>query len=154
VVNAEAAPMDDETRDDVARDGERRDGEPRAGATPGIRPEPLAPTEARVIGPAAAATRETVRRVLAKLEIPCDYEGVLAVWHRVDGSVEIQLTPRTFWRTVHRAGLAVTSTEYPEWRFFPYRHVFTVDGIDCLTLSAEPVLPPGVVTPGYALRLT
>jgi hypothetical protein len=140
--------MDDETRDDEARD----DGT-RAGATPGIPPEPLAPTEARVIGPVAAATRETVRRVLAKLEIP-DYEGVLAVWHHMDGSVEIQLTPRTFWRTVHRAGLAVTSTEYPEWRYFPYRHVFTVDGIDCLTLSAEPVLPPGVLTPGYALRLT
>jgi hypothetical protein len=29
-----------------------------------------------------------------------------------------------------------------------------VDGIECLTFSAEPVLPPGVLTPGYALRLT
>jgi hypothetical protein len=26
--------------------------------------------------------------------------------------------------------------------------------IECLTFSAEPVLPPGVLTPGYALRLT
>ena len=29
-----------------------------------------------------------------------------------------------------------------------------LDGVECFTFSAEPVLPPGVLTPGYALRLT
>jgi hypothetical protein len=141
-VNAEMAPpdtpMDDETR---------------AGATHGIPPAPPVPTEAREIGPVAAATRETLQRVLAKLDIPRDYAAVLGVWPRADGGVEVQLSPGTFWRTVQRAGLAVTSTEHPE-RLFPYRHAFAVDGIECLTFSAEPVLPPGVLTPGYALRLT
>jgi hypothetical protein len=103
--------------------------------------------------PAADATREALQQVLAKLDIPRDYAAVLGVWRRADGGVEVQLAPGTFWRTVKRARLAVTSTEHPE-RLFPHRHAFVVDGIECLTLSAEPVLPPGVVTPGYALRLT
>jgi hypothetical protein len=106
-----------------------------------------------VIGPATAAARETLQRVLAKLDIPRDYAAVLGVWPRPDGGVEVQLHPGTFWRTVQRARLAVTSTEHPE-RLFPYRHAFVVDGIEWLTFSAEPVLPPGVLTPGYALRLT
>jgi hypothetical protein len=97
--------------------------------------------------------RETLQRVLARLDIPRDYAAVLGVWRRADGGVEVQLAPGTFWRTVKRARLAVTSTEHPE-RLFPHRHAFVVDGIECLTFSAEPVLPPGVVTPGYALRLT
>jgi hypothetical protein len=97
--------------------------------------------------------RETLQRVLARLDIPRDYAAVLGVWRCADGGVEVQLAPGTFWRTVTRAGLAVTSTEHPE-RLFPHRHAFVVDGIECLTFSAEPVLPPGVVTPGYALRLT
>jgi hypothetical protein len=99
------------------------------------------------------ATRETLQHVLAKLDIPRDYAAVLGVWSRADGGVEVQLSPSVFWRTVHRAGLRVTSTEHPE-RLFPFRHAFTLDGIECLTVSAEPVLPPGVLTPGYALRLT
>ena len=104
-------------------------------------------------GPEATATRETLQRVLAKLDIPRDYAAVLGVWPRRDGSVEVHLSPGTFWRTVQRAGLAVTSTEHPE-RLFPHRHAFAFDGIECLTFSGEPVLPPGVLTPGYALRLT
>jgi hypothetical protein len=129
------------------------DGEMRAEAARGTSPASPAPTEARVIGPAADATRETLQRLLAKLDIPRDYAAVLGVWPRADGRVEVQLSPGTFWRTVQRAGFAVTSTEHPE-RLFPHRHAFVVDGIECLTFSAEPVLPPGVLTPGYALRLT
>ena len=125
----------------------------RADATPGTPPEPSAPSEARVIGPATAGTCGTLQRVLAKLDIPRDYGAVLGVWPRPDGGVEVQLSPGTFWLTVQRARLAVTSSEHPE-RLFPYRHAFVVDGIECLTFSAEPVLPPGVLTPGYVLRLT
>jgi hypothetical protein len=104
-------------------------------------------------GPGTDSTRETLQRVLEKLDIPRDYAAVLGVWPRADGRVEVQLSPGTFWRTVQRAGLAVTSTEHPE-RLFPHRHAFAIDGIECLTFSAELVLPPGVLTPGYALRLT
>ena len=107
----------------------------------------------RVIGSTADGTRETLQRVLAKLDIPRDYAAVLGVWPRGDASVEVHLSPGTFWRTVQRVGLAITSTEHPE-RLFPFRHVFAIDGIECFTFSAEPVLPPGVLTPGYALRLT
>ena len=142
------APMDDEPRD-----GKARDDEPRAGATPGIPPEPLAPTAARVIGPAAAAMRETIRRLLAKLDIPRHYDIVLGIWPHVDGRVEIHLSPEIFWRTVQRTGLAVTTTEYP-YLLLDYRHAFVVDGIVCLTFAAEPDLPPGVLRPGDALRLT
>jgi hypothetical protein len=129
------------------------EGETRPEVTGGIAAEPVTPAEARVIGPTADATRETLQRVLAKLDIPRDYAAVLGVWPRADGRVEVQLSPGTFWRTVQRARLAVTSTEHPE-RLFPHRHAFAIDGIECLTFSAEPVLPPGVLTPGYALRLT
>jgi hypothetical protein len=111
------------------------------------------PCEAREVGPTTDAPRETLQRVLAKLDIPRDYAAVLGVWPRPAGGVEVQLSPGAFWRTVQRAGLAVTSTEHPE-RLFPHRHAFEIDGIECLTFSAEPVLPPGVLTPGYALRLT
>jgi hypothetical protein len=156
---ADATPGTDATRADAARadatpgtDASRADAT-RADATPGTPPEPVAPSEARVIGPTTAATGETLQRVLAKLDIPRDYAAVLGVWPRPDGGVEVQLSPGTFWRTVQRARLAVTSTEHPE-RLFPHRHAFVLDGIECLTFSAEPVLPPGVLTPGYALRLT
>jgi hypothetical protein len=108
---------------------------------------------ARDLGSVAEGPRETLQRVLAKLDIPRDYAAVLGVWPKPDGGVEVQLSPGTFWRTVQRAGLAVTSTEHPE-RLFPHRHAFAIDGIECLTFSGEPVLPPGVLTPGYALRLT
>jgi hypothetical protein len=87
--------------------------------------------------------------ILARLEIP----RVLFTWPRAHGGVEVQLGPETFWRTVRRVGLAVTSLEQPgQW--FPYRHAFIVDGLEFFTFSTDPVLPPGVLTPGYALRLT
>jgi hypothetical protein len=126
------------------------DDEIRAESTPEMRPGPC---EARGVGPTIDATRESLQRVLAKLDIPRDYAAVLGVWPKRDGGVEVHLSPGTFWRTVQRAGLPVTSTEHPE-RLFPHRHAFEIDGIECLTFSAEPVLPPGVLTPGYALRLT
>lgn len=129
------------------------DAGPRDEGAAGTPPEATAPAEAPGIAPAVDATRETLQRVLAKLDIPRDYTAVLGVWPRADGGVEVQLSPTTFWRTVQRAGLAVTSSEHPE-RLFPHRHAFAVDGIECLTFSGEPVLPPGVLTPGYALRLT
>ena len=93
----------------------------------------------------SASSRSSTSRATTR---PC-----LGVWPRRDGSVEVHLSPGTFWRTVQRAGLPVTSTEHPE-RLFPHRHAFAIDGIECLTFSGEPVLPPGVLTPGYALRLT
>jgi hypothetical protein len=120
------------------------DGEPTRSGAAGARPGPAA-------GPPAAAAR--LHAVLARLEIPRDYAAVLGVWPRPGGGVEVQLSPGTFWRTVQRHGLAVTSTEHPA-RLFPHRHAVAVDGIECFTFSAEPVLPPGVLTPGYALRLT
>jgi hypothetical protein len=61
----------------------------------------------------ADATRQTLQRVLAKLDIPRDYAAVLGVWPKPDGGVEVHLSPWIFWRTVHRAGLAVRSTEHP-----------------------------------------
>ncbi len=164
-MNPSVAPVADATRPTHATrvDAARADETPgtdaaradatQADATPGTPPEPSAPSEARVIGPATAGTCGTLQRVLAKLDIPRDYAAVLGVWPRPDGGVEVQLSPGTFWRTVQRARLAVTSTEHPE-RLFPQRHAFVVDGIECLTFSAEPVLPPGVLTPGYVLRLT
>jgi hypothetical protein len=125
----------------------------RAASRPGpaSRPDPSADAE----NPDTPSpwTGDTLQRVLAKLDIPRDYAAVLGVWPRADGRVEVQLNPGTFWRAVQRAGVAVTSTEHPE-RLFPHRHAFALDGIECLTFSAEPVLPPGVLTPGYALRLT
>jgi len=129
------------------------DDETRTGAIDSIPRAPLAPPEARVIDPAVEATHETVRRVLAKLNIPRDYAIVLGIWRHADGRVEVHLSPATFWWTVQRMGLAVTSTELP-YLLLHHRHAFAVDGIECLTFSAEPVLPPGVLTPGYALRLT
>jgi hypothetical protein len=127
-------------------------GDIRSEAAAVATPESLASTE-RLVEQTADGTRETLQRVLAKLDIPRDYAAVLGVWPRRDGSIEVHLSPGTFWRTVQRAGLAVTSTEHPE-RLLPHRHAFAVDGIECLTFSAEPVLPPGVLTTGYALRLT
>ena len=125
------------------------DDELHSESTPGVRPDP----DTGEHGPMANASRETLQRVLAKLDIPRDYAAVLGVWPRADGHIEVHLSPGTFWRTVQRAGLAIASTEHPE-RLFPFRHAFVIDGVECLTFSAEPVLPPGVLTPGYVLRLT
>ena len=125
-------------------------------ATPGDQTVDLtgpAPTVTRAPEPSATPARETLQHVLAKLDIPRDYAAVLGVWPRGPDQLEVHLSPGPFWRAVQRAGLAVTSTEQPE-RLFPHRHAFTVEAIEFLTFSAEPVLPPGVLTPGYALRLT
>lgn len=99
------------------------------------------------------ATRD-LPALLAKLEIPLDGLAVLGVWPGAGpDALAIQLGSATFWRVARRAGQSVTSTERRDW-LLPHRHVFTVDGVEFLTYTAEPVLPPGTVTPGYALRLT
>ena len=99
-------------------------------------------------------TNDELAAVLAKLDIPNEFPSVLAIWPRwADGGVEVRLGATAFWRAVKRLGVAVTSEEPPD-RLSPYRHRFTRDGVEFVTCSAEPVLPPGTLTPGYALRLT
>ena len=99
-------------------------------------------------------TNDELAAVLAKLDIPNEFPSVLAIWPRwADGGVEVRLGTTAFWRTVKRFGVAVTSAEPPD-RLSSYRHRFTRDGVEFVTCSAEPVLPPGTLTPGYALRLT
>jgi hypothetical protein len=99
-------------------------------------------------------TNDEVAAVLAKLDIPNEFPSVLAIWTRwADGGVEVRLGATAFWRTVKRLGVAVTSAEPPD-RLAPHRHRFTWDGVEFVTTSPEPVLPPGTLTPGYALRLT
>ena len=95
-----------------------------------------------------------VRRVLGKLDLPMEGVTVLGVWPAgTNGRAAMHLGSSTFWWVVRRTGLAVTTTEREEW-LLSYRHHVTLDGVECFTYSAEPVLPPGVLTPGYALRLT
>ncbi len=95
-----------------------------------------------------------IRRTLAKLDLPSEGVTVLGVWPTgKDGRAAIQLGWSTFWWVVRRTGLSVSTTEREEW-LLPYRHELTLDGVDCFTYSAEAVLPPGVLTSGYALRLT
>ena len=99
-------------------------------------------------------TNDELAAVLAKLDIPNEFPSVLAIWPRwADGGVEVRLGATAFWRAVKRLGVAVTSAEPPD-RLSPYRHRFTQDGVEFVACSAEPVLPPGTLTPGYALRLT
>jgi hypothetical protein len=99
-------------------------------------------------------TNDELAAVLAKLDIPNEFPAVLAIWPRwADGGVEVRLGATAFWRAVKRLGVAVTSEEPPD-RLSPYRQRFTRDGVEFVTCSAEPVLPPGTLTPGYALRLT
>lgn len=50
--------------------------------------------------------------------------------------------------------LAEVTSEERRDLLFPYCHRFTLKGLGFFTFSAEPVLAPGTVTPGYALRLT
>jgi hypothetical protein len=95
-----------------------------------------------------------IRRTLAKLDLPLEGVTVVGMWPvGPGGRAAIQLGPGTFWWVVRRTGLPVTTTE-PEAGLLPYRYQLTLDGIECFTLSAEPILPAGVLTPGYALRLT
>ena len=95
-----------------------------------------------------------IRRTLAKLNLPMEGLTVLGVWPTgKNGGAAIQLGSTTFWGVVRRTGLPVSTTEREEW-LLPYRHEVTLDGVECFTFSAEPVLPPGTLTPGYALGLT
>ena len=97
---------------------------------------------------------DELRAVLARLEIPLEAGSVLGIWPAATpAGVEVHVSPATFWRTVKRFGLLVASTEESAL-LFPYRHRFSEGGVDVITFSREPVLPPGTVTPGFALRLT
>jgi len=97
---------------------------------------------------------EKLRARLTRLEIPTEGCSVLGVWPgRTAGSLEVHLSPPAFWRAVKRAGAQVTSEARSDL-LFPYRHRFTLDGVEFFTFTLQPVLPPGTVTPGYALRLT
>jgi hypothetical protein len=94
-----------------------------------------------------------LKATLERLGIPLDPAAVLGIWPRAAGGLEVHLSPATFWRVVKRRGLAVASADRPDL-LLPFDHRFTADGVDCFTFSVAPVLPPGVLTPGYALRLT
>ncbi len=97
---------------------------------------------------------DELRALLETLEIPIDLFSVLGVWPgRSDGRLEVHLSPRAFWSVVKRACGEVRSTERSDL-LFPYCHQITLAGVELFTFSSEAVLPPGTVTPGYALRLT
>jgi hypothetical protein len=96
---------------------------------------------------------DELRALLARLEIPAEIFSVLGVWQHAEGSPEVHLSPTSFWRLVKRVGAEVTSEERRDL-LLPYCHRFTLEGVGFFTFSAEPVLAPGTVTPGYALRLT
>ena len=98
--------------------------------------------------------RDALMTVLKTLEIPLEAGVVLGIWPADGaGGLEVHLAPGTFWRTVKRYGLAVSHAEQETW-LMPHRHRFVREGVEFITFSREPVLPPGTLTPGYALRLT
>jgi hypothetical protein len=114
----------------------------------------MAPTTDPTTTEATMTATRDLPALLEKLQIPLDGLAILGVWPgTTPGAAAIQLGSATFWRVARRAGLPVTSVERRDW-LLPHRHAFTVDGVEFLTYTAEPVLPPGTVTPGYALRLT
>ena len=90
---------------------------------------------------------------MARLEIPVEALSVLGARQRPDGRVTVHLSSAAFWRTVKRVGGEVT-TEAMDDLHFPYRHRLVLEGVELYTYTSDPVLPPGTVTPGYALRLT
>jgi hypothetical protein len=97
---------------------------------------------------------DAIRRLLAELQIPYEVGPVLGIWAADTASGwEVHLGPPTFWRLVTRLGVEVRSTVYPQL-LHRHCHRLTHAGVDFLTYSAEPVLPPGSVTRGYALELT
>jgi hypothetical protein len=96
---------------------------------------------------------DALKRQLERLAIPLDPAAVLGIWPRAGGGLEVHLSPAVFWRVVKRHGLAVTSTERLDL-LLPHDHRFTDAAVEFFTFSAAPVLPPGVLTSGYALRLT
>ncbi len=98
--------------------------------------------------------RDELRALLTTLGIPLEAGAVLGIWPGAgEGALEVHLSPGTFWRAVKRGAPPVTSTEQRDL-LFPHRHRFSRDGVDFITFSLEPVLPPGTLTPGFALRLT
>jgi hypothetical protein len=101
----------------------------------------------------AMAGRE-VRRQRRKPELPIGGVTILGVWpaHK-ERRAAIELDPGTFWWVVRQTGLPVTTTERAE-AGRPYRHQLTLDGVDCFTDAAEPIVPPDALRPGYAVRLT
>src|SRR5262245_41940918 len=94
-----------------------------------------------------------LKQHLERLAIPLDPAAVLGIWPRAGGGLEVHLSPAVFWRVVSPHGLAVRSTERPDL-LLPHDHRFTDHAVEFFTFSMAPVLPPGVLTPGYALRLT
>jgi hypothetical protein len=102
---------------------------------------------------AQAVRADELRTLLARLEIPVEALSVLGVRRRLGGGVTIHLLSTYFWRVVKRTGGQVTSEEQDDLHF-PHRHRLVLEGVELLTYTSEPVLPPGTVTPGYALRLT
>ena len=102
----------------------------------------------------AATKRDRLHTRLAPLKIRIEAGSVLGVWptETPDG-IEVHLTPTAFWRAVKRFGPPVTSAERRDLPF-PHCHRFTCEGVEFFTFSVASVLPPGTVTPGFALRLT
>ncbi len=97
---------------------------------------------------------DELRSLLAKLEIPSEGLSVFGIWRgRAAGGLGVHLSPAAFWRAVRRIGAEVTSEERNDL-LFRFCHRFSLEKVEFFTFSAEPVLPPGTVTPGYALRLT
>ena len=96
---------------------------------------------------------EELRALLARLEIPVEALSVLGVRRHMTGGVTVHLVSTYFWRVVKRTGAEVASEEQDNLHL-PYRHRLILEGVELLTYTSEPVLPPGTVTPGYALRLT
>ncbi len=96
---------------------------------------------------------DELRALLETLEIPADLFSVLGVWPGSNERLEVHLSPRAFWNVVKRIGGEVTSQARSDL-LFPYCHRITLEGVEFFTYSVEPVLLPGTLTPGYALRLT
>jgi len=96
---------------------------------------------------------DRVRDLLDRLGIPAEGFSVLGIGPGAGGGLEVHLSWPAFWRAVKRLGAEVRS-EAREDLLFPYRHRLVLEGVECFTYSREAVLPPGTVTPGYALCLT
>jgi hypothetical protein len=78
---------------------------------------------------------------------------VLGIWPQPDGRTEVHLSPGIFWRVIQRFHFPVVSTERPDL-LFPHCHRFRQGAVDFITFTVAPVLRPGTLTPGFALRLT
>jgi len=96
---------------------------------------------------------DELRVLLAKLEVPAEGLSVFGLWGRREGRLRVHLSPAAFWRAVSRIGAEVQSQERDDL-LFRFSHRFRLEEVEFFTFSAEPVLPPGTLTPGYALLLT